>query len=148
MSAILAYLCNFGAKVLKKRQLCKKNSVFILMDYIFIVTLSNNTHLKRLFSPIVPPFICPLSPLEAHWNLIGTSPYLYRKMPLISSTFHLPFSYKKTHLFQSAFLYSYNADTYNPFSSLSFSSSNSEISSAWRMYSSHSLGSQFLTIIF
>ena len=28
---------------------------------------------QKAFLPHCSPFICPLSPLEAHWNLIGTS---------------------------------------------------------------------------
>ena len=55
---------------------------------------------QKAFLPHYSPFICPLSPLEAHWNLIGTSLYLYRETTLISSTFHLPFSYKKRTFFK------------------------------------------------
>ena len=110
----IVFLTRRRPKVQQKMHICKKNLFFLPS------TLLYPTHL---------PLVSHLSPLEPHWNFIGTSPYLYRKTTLISSTFHLLFSYKKTHLFQSAFLYSYNADTYNPFSSLSFSSSNSDISS-------------------
>ena len=116
-TAILAYFLSLlknCAKVQKKMHIRKKNLFFLPSTLLF------PTHL---------PLVSHLSPSEPHRNLIGTSPYLYRKTTLISSTFHQPFSYKKTHLFQSAFLYSYQADTYNPFSSSAFSSSNSDISS-------------------
>ena len=69
-------------------RICKKNLFFLPSTLLF------PTHL---------PFASHLSPSEPHRNLIGISPYLYRKTTLISSTFHLPFSYKKTHLFKVRF---------------------------------------------
>ena len=131
--------------------ICKKNLFFLPSTLLFPTHLPLVSHLS--LSEPHRNFIGTSS--EPHRNFIGTSSEPHRNvtlsLPKDTPDFqHLssPLLLQKNAPFQSAFLYSYHADTYNPFSSLSFSSSNSEISSAWRMYSSHSLGSQFLTIIF
>ena len=84
----IVFLTRRRPKVQQKMHICKKNLFFLPS------TLLYPTHL---------PLVSHLSPLEPHWNFIGTSPYLYRKTPLISSTFHLPFSYKKRTFFKVRF---------------------------------------------
>ena len=71
-SAKLAYLRKIATKVQQKMHIRKKNLFFLPSTLLF------PTHL---------PLVSHLSPSWPHRDLIGTSPYLYRKTPLISRPF-------------------------------------------------------------